>query len=407
MVELTFIRAHARLLGAGVLLTFASAFGQTYFIAIFAGYFREEFGLSHGDYGGLYMIGTLASAATLIYAGALADRMSARNLGGGVLFALGAVCLAVTFVPGWIGLLLAFFGLRLLGQGMTSHVSITAMAKWFDAHRGRAISIAALGHPVSQAVVPLLAVASISVFGWRTTWGLSAVFLIVLALPVFWWCLRDEPDEPVEAASAATVARGDIRQWSRREVLADPLFYAIMLGFLAPPFIGTGVVFHQVHIVEVKGWSLASFAAGFPVFAAAAVLASLAAGWATDRFGARRLLPIYLFPQFFGLLCLSYGDAPIWIFAYMTGAGLTMGCGTAFLNALWVELYGQKNLGAIRALAMSAMVFASALSPYFLGVLIDHGIAIEVQIMWMAAYSGLTVPFFMAIAPAFVQRETV
>lgn len=405
MIEMSFVRAHARLLAAGMVLTFSSAFGQTYFVALFAGFFRAEFGLSHGDYGGLYMIGTLASAATLIYAGALADRMSARKLGAAVLVGLGVISAAMAMVSSWVVLLAAFYGLRLLGQGMASHVSITAMARWFDAHRGRAISIAALGHPAAQAVLPLLAVASISFFGWRATWGLGAVFLIGVALPLLLWLLGAEPRQAVEAASGRSGRLAGMRQWSRRQVLGDPLFYAIMAGVLAPPFIVTGVIFHQVHIVAVKGWTMAQFAAGFPVFAAVAVFAALAAGWATDIWGPRRLLPVYLVPQLAGLLGLAYGAGPVWIFVYMACTGITMGFGTAFVNTLWVELYGQKNQGSIRAMAMAGMVFASALSPYILGVLIDNGIAVQTQMLWMALYAGLTVPFYIALAPAFGLRE--
>ena len=48
------------------------------------------------------------------------------------------------------------FALRLCGQGMTSHIAVVAMARWFDAERGRALSIAALGFSVGEAVLPIV-----------------------------------------------------------------------------------------------------------------------------------------------------------------------------------------------------------------------------------------------------------
>ena len=48
-----FLQRYARLLGFGVLASFASNFGQTYFIALFNDPIRAEFGLSHGAFGGL------------------------------------------------------------------------------------------------------------------------------------------------------------------------------------------------------------------------------------------------------------------------------------------------------------------------------------------------------------------
>lgn len=61
---LLFLRANARWLAAGLLLTMFSSFGQTFFIGLSGNRLRAAFDLSDGDFGGLYMLGTLASAAT-------------------------------------------------------------------------------------------------------------------------------------------------------------------------------------------------------------------------------------------------------------------------------------------------------------------------------------------------------
>lgn len=91
-------------------------------------------------------------------------------------------------------------------------------------------------------------------------------------------------------------------------MLRDPLFYALLPGILAPSWV-TGVFFHQVHLAEVKGWSLSWFAACYPVYAAATVALSLVAGWAIDRWRAARLLPFYLLPLAAGLAVLGLVDA--------------------------------------------------------------------------------------------------
>ena len=52
--------------------------------------------------------------------------------------------------------------------------------------------------------------------------------------------------------------------------------------------------------------------------------------------------------------------------------GLSMGLGAPFTGSLWAELYGVRNLGAIRALLHACMVFASAFSPIMLGLIIDY-----------------------------------
>ena len=80
-----FLRDNRPWLGAGVALTFASSFGQTWFIALSGAEIRQTFGLSDGAWGGLYTLGTAASAALLMASGGLADRFRARALAVAVL----------------------------------------------------------------------------------------------------------------------------------------------------------------------------------------------------------------------------------------------------------------------------------------------------------------------------------
>jgi hypothetical protein len=68
-----FLSNNASWLAAGVLLTFVSSFGQTFFISIFGGQIRTEFGLSHAAWGGIYSLGTTASAIVMIWSGVLSD----------------------------------------------------------------------------------------------------------------------------------------------------------------------------------------------------------------------------------------------------------------------------------------------------------------------------------------------
>ena len=76
--------------------------------------------------------------------------------------------------------------------------------------------------------------------------------------------------------------------------------------------------------------------------------------------------------MFMGILIMMFFKHYIFIFPYMALLGLSMGLGPPFTGSLWAELYGVKNLGAIRALLHASMVFASALSPFLLGLVIDY-----------------------------------
>ena len=384
-----FLRSNRRWLGAGFLLALSSSFGQTYFISLFGGDIRASFDLSHGQFGWIYSAMNIASAVTLIWLGKLADRKGLALLSAATLCGLAAATLAMSAAGSLVVLAGALFGLRLFGQGMLGHIAMTAMARWFTAQRGRALSIAALGFPAGEAVLPFTAVALIAAIGWRSTWVVAAAVLICLALPLCVLLLRREPDSG--AAEAGDEAAGQQlaapRHWTRRQVLRDPFFYGLLPGIMAPSFMITGAFFHQVHLVETKGWSLAWFAASFPAYSLAAVAGSLGFGWAVDRWNAVRLLSSYLLPMAAGFLVLALGATPAAAPVFMALLGGTAGAGATIVGALWAELYGTRHLGAIRALAMAVLVFAAALAPGTMGWLIDRGVGIETQFLWFAGYT--------------------
>ena len=150
-----FIINNLRWLSAGILLTFLSSFGQTYFISIFSGEIRNTFNLSHGDWGLIYGFGTFASAIVMIWAGGLTDIMRVRKLGPIVLCALSASCLFMAFNPLVALLPVVIFCLRLTGQGMSTHIATVAMSRWFVSNRGKALSISNLGFSFGEALIPL------------------------------------------------------------------------------------------------------------------------------------------------------------------------------------------------------------------------------------------------------------
>ncbi|MCW2306135.1 MFS transporter [Rhodobium gokarnense] len=399
---LAFAAANLRWLFAGFLLTFASSFGQTFFISLFGGEIRAEYGLSHGDFGTLYMAATLASAATLLWIGKFADHSRLDLVSGLILGGLAVTCLAMALSPGIAVLALALFGLRLFGQGMLDHVALTAMARWYNRERGRAIAIAALGHPVGEAVFPAIGVFLAAAIGWRETWVVACVVL-ALAVPLSMVLLR-QSRQPRTPLPTSREGGAPVEEWTRARVLRDPLFWVLLPGLLAPAFIVTGVFFHQVHLVETKGWELAWFAAGYPFFAATSITSGLATGWIIDRWSARRALPAYLLPMAAGLLVLAWSPEPGLALLFFVLAGLTQGGSSAVLAAVWAELYGSAHIGAIRSVAVAAAVLSTAIAPGLMGWLIDLGVAIETQFVAMAVYAVAAAVVFALLSGALHRR---
>lgn len=380
-----FIKHNARWLAGGFLLTLFSSLGQTFFIGLSGEELRSKFALSDGEFGLVYMIATLASALTLPWLGRVLDIMPGWKVARFVIPTLAGACLLIAYAPTLPVLILAIYLLRLFGQGMMTHTALTEIGRWFAAGRGRATSLVVTGHQTGEATLPILFTLVAVSFGWQAAWITGAVLLVLVALPAILTLWQQERTPQNTATNDDTPAH-TARDWTRGEVIRDPMFYAVLIGVLAPPFIGTTIFFHQDYFIELRGYAPLAFAGAFPLMAATTIVFALISGQLIDRFGSLRLLPFFLLP-----LALASAVAgtltPVWgIYIFMLLLGISYGFTSTLIGALWPELYGLANLGSIRAMIVAAMVFATALGPGLTGGLIDAGIGLPSQLLVMSAW---------------------
>jgi MFS family permease len=407
---LGFLRENSRFLAFGFLMALCSSYGQTFFISVFGGEIRAEFGLSHGTFGLIYSAATLLSGFCMIWAGGQIDRVDLRRFTVMVCAGLIVASLLTGWTTSAFMLGIAIFALRFSGQGLMSHTAMTAMARYFERDRGKAISMANLGFPAGQAIFPVIGVALAAAIGWRQTWFVLAFVLAVIVLPLLLWLLKGHGERhrrlEVLTARNSSDKGPSPKQWSAREVRRDPRFWLMAPGFLGLSFVGTGIIFHQVHLVDFKGWSLAWFAANYSTMAAASVVTSLIVGPLMDRTSALRMTPWYQVPALVSLLFLAGGDG-LWIIpVYMVLYGISIGVSRVVISALWAEWYGVRHLGAIRALVAAMMVMASAASPVLFGWMIDRGITMNVILFMSAVYTAISIVLIVIAGRIPGERKT-
>jgi len=400
---LAFIRRNFRWIAGGFMLTYLSSFGQTYFISASVSEWQATFGLSHGEFGRLYMFATLASALCLPFVGRLVDFVPAHRMIVLVVPVLAGAALLAGYASSVPMLVVAIFALRLFGQGMMTHIALTTTGRWFVAERGRAVSLVVLGHQGGEATIPLVFAALMIAYGYRVGWLAAVVTLLVVGLPFAYWCYR-RPRVPHGQPSLEKKTSPEVRSWTRQEVLRDPIFWVLLTGVLAPAFVGTTIFYHQNYLTALHNWPPQLFASSLLVMALTTIGFALLVGAAIDRFGATSVLPYFLLPLSGACFALAYSGPEVTLFIVMVLLGISYGISSTLFGALWPEVYGLANLGGVRSITVSAAVLATAAGPGLTGTLIDRGMSLPEQMMFFGIYCLLAAGA-MTMASVSLQRR--
>ncbi|MGW5003439.1 MFS transporter [Streptomyces hydrogenans] len=280
---------------------------------------HAEFDWSRGTIGFAVSVNLALYGLTAPFAAALMDRFGIRRVVAVALtvIALGSV-LTVWMTAAWQ--LVLFWGVLVgLGSGsMALAFAATVTNRWFTARRGLVTGILTAAGASGQLVfLPLLSWL-VEHHGWRpaaVTVALSALAVV----PFVWLLLRDHPADVGLAPYGGEYAEkpAPVTGAARRAVTV--LLKAARTGpfwLLAGTFAICGASTNglvKTHFVP------AAHDHGMPVTAAAGLLAvigvfdvvgTIASGWFTDRFEARRLLAVYYALRGVSLLFLPLLLAP-------------------------------------------------------------------------------------------------
>ncbi|NVJ60170.1 MAG: MFS transporter [Gammaproteobacteria bacterium] len=405
MPYFSFIKQQYRALLFGFLFVFVGNYGQTFFISLFGAEWRHAFELTHQELGLYYSLVTLASGITLLFVGGKLDNASLKTFSLWILAGsfVGMILLATSahIAVFLLGLLL----IRFCGQGLSTHTAFTSMARYFDQNRGKATSIAAMGMPIGELILPIIAASLILTFGWRYTWLSFAGFLILALVPAILWSLKADkfksvlhseklPSTSNQNTSLNSVKKTSIDEldgqshWTRSQVVKDWRFIAALVALMAPAVIITGLFFHQLYWAEQRGWSLTAMASSLSAYAITHALGSLYTGSLVDRIGAQRVLRLYLLPFVIALVGLLFDSYWGWLW-FMTISGVSVGGSGPTFGALWPDVYGTQFLGGIRAMVSGVMVISTSITPFVLGIFIDRGVSVLSIMLAMLVYAAI------------------
>jgi MFS family permease len=308
----------------------------------------------------------------MVYSGRFIDSWPLRRFTFFVLGGLALGCVAMGAASHIVVLFIALFMLRHFGQGLSSHTGMTSAGRAFDKNRGQAVSLVQLGYAGFEGFFPIMAVLVIGFVGWQQSWLLYAAILLLVAMPLQFALAGFEPHgQNNEGEEGSLVGMG------RAAMLRDQRFWLVLPLYLAPPFLLTGLFFHQVQLADARGWPLEALAFAFSLYAFFKVVVALIIGPLIDRYSAIRIMPLSAIPLFLAFFLLMVPDnlfGAATPFVYMGLIGINLGMAGPVSGGLWPELFGTRHLGAIRSLTSPIVITATAIAPVLFGVALDVGV---------------------------------
>ena len=314
--------------------------GCLFALGVFLVPIERAMGWSRGAISTVALLNWIAMGLGSFFWGALSDRIGGRGVavGGGVLLGLGLV-LASQAQALWqfyvtFGFLVGFA----VGAFYAPLTSTTT--KWFTARRGLAVVLVSAGIGFGILLIAPLARALTSAWDWRVAMLVLGDLAWLVIVPVA--LLLREPageDRPAPAPGATR------REYTTREVLAAPQFWAIALTHFACCAAHSGPIFHMVTHATDQGVAVMAAATVFGISGLASIAGRVGGGLLADRFGAKPTLITGLAIQ----AAMIFG----YLFARDLGAfvGLALVFGAAYggvmpLYALVTrEYFGEKVMG--------------------------------------------------------------
>lgn len=305
-------------------------------------------------------------ALSAIFFGMLLDRVGDRRgiLIAAVLNAAATGCML--FVTDLWNYYLVGAAMGLTGPGVQAGVKIL-LSREFTQHQGTAVGLGLTGSSLAGVLFPVIIVALLANFDWRTSLALITVGTWLIALPIFLWGTKNVKDERHEAPTASRGA-SEYTMWGMfRELAVTREFWCIGLSIFLIGLVDMGIAQHQVLFLENDR----NIARGIVVAAASATaiigfFSKIAFGAVYDKWSLKGVAFAYALLIIDPVLALLV-IGPVTAFAFAMLRGTAHGALLVDVPVVAKHVYGKRNLGLIIGLFTSFLNLGFAAGPWVMG----------------------------------------
>jgi len=260
-------------------------------------------------------------------------------------------------------------GFNSAGMAVAANVII---CRTFERSTGTALGMTLAGTSTAGILVPLVMAPMMESVGWRNTMILMSAGIWFVALPA-WFYLMRQSNPIAEKLRNASYSAAKTGMWSHFKALsATRNFWFIVIGIFLVSAVDQGLLQNQVLFLRNEaGLDLGMVAWGAALLAAIGVGSKIAFGWVYDRLSILGIVLCYL------LLSISVGLAfavtgIVTMLLFMTIRGLAHGGLIVDAPVLAKHYYGPQNVGLNIGLFTLCMSVGFGFGPPLLAGMADR-----------------------------------
>ncbi len=378
--------------------------GTSYSFGVFFKPLLAEFGWTRTMTSGAYSLSMFLTGLFSIIAGRLTDRFGPKLVISGCAIFLGLGFLLVSRVDA-IWQLYLFYGL-LIGVGLSGAGAplLATVARWFTKRRGMMTGIASSGMGMGTLIIPPVANWLISAYGWRTSYIVVGITVLVLLLLVAQFLKRDPGQVGQSLSGGSEVKEGNLNPVSRGLSLVEALrtrqLWQLCLMFF---FFGITLQIIMVHIVphatdlEISATRAAVIIA---IIGGVSIAGRIILGMAGDGIGNKLALVLSLSTVSFALLWLLITRElwTLYLFAALFGFGY--GGVSCLSGPVFAEQFGLTSVGILLGVNVFSCAIGETIGPVVAGYIFDVTGNYNAAFLLSTAISVISIILAVTLTPA-------
>ena len=338
-----------------------------YSLGVFVEPFQAEFGWGRGEIQTAILFSTGLSIFCAPLSGTMVKRFGLRKTILPGLAGVGVGLLAAAANTGSLWQLYAAYALMsVLGTGAGMIGWSALISGRFDKARGLALGLALSGTGLCAALMPQIALAGMSVLGWRGAYLFLAGFVLLIALPI---CMAVLPDDPV--ADKKTEQPVHVSGMDAAAALRHWRFWVLGVATGAIYMVVGGLLPNFVPLLQDNGLSAAQAASIMGMFGISVVVGRICVGALVDRFWAPAVATGVLIPAAIACLVLQGETSVVVAAAAVMIVGAATGMELDVLSFLTARYFGIADYARIYGRLFVFLAVTAGVAPMLFGYFHD------------------------------------